>query len=79
MMLRHGVGLVPRLTRRAALPSPHEVVLFAAGHPMLGTVSGHDTLTIQISAPALHAGSHQVTIASLAAGAGLSGRAVFAA
>lgn len=67
-MLRHGMGLVPRLTLRAALPSLHEVVLFAAGHSVLGTASGHGTLSIQISAPALHAGLYQLTIARLAGG-----------
>lgn len=68
MMFRHGVGFVPRLTRRVALPPAHEVVLFAAGHPMLGTASGHGTLTIQIEAPALHAGAYQIAISSLAGG-----------
>lgn len=63
MMFRHGVGFAPRLTQRAATPSAHEVMLFAAGHPMLGTASGHGTLTIQIAAPALHAGSYNLSIA----------------
>lgn len=68
MMIRHSVGCVPRLTRRLALPSAHEIVLFAAGHPVLGTASGHGALTVVIAAPALHAGEYQITVASLSGG-----------
>lgn len=67
-MIRFSMGTLPRTVRRPSIRPAQRIVLFSSEHGTVANAEGRGTITVQVSAPAVHAGQYRLDAALLARG-----------